>query len=77
MPTQKILNDLHVMIARIDERLLNITEKLEDAKEWQEEHEERDEERFSNLNAYAASVALVSGFIGACGSYLWKKIGGV
>lgn len=72
----KTLNDLHVMLARIEERQINVVESLKIINIWQEKHEEKDEERFAGLNKYAASIALVAGFLGAGGSYIWNKIMG-
>ncbi len=75
--TDKTLNDLHVMLARIEERQIIIVDDIKRSREWQEKHEEKDEERFAGLNKYAASIALVAGFLGAAASYIWNKITGI
>jgi len=68
--------DLAVMIARLEEQLKPIVKMGEDTVEWQKEHERKDELRFANLNKYAASVAIVSSFIGAGCTWLYEKMTG-
>lgn len=68
--------DLHVMLARIEERQISLIEKMNLSVIWQNEHERKDEERFSKLNKYAASVAVIASSIGACGAWLWNRLTG-
>lgn len=65
-----------ITVARIEERQVAVVDKLDISATWQKEHEIKDEERFSNLNKYAASVAMVGATIGACATYLWNRITG-
>ncbi len=73
----KVTNhDLHVMLARVEE-------KLDGVKEWQASHQENDSKQFKELNdnlsdmtRYAASIAIVAGAIGACGAWMINKITG-
>lgn len=73
---KKTINDLHVMLVRIEERQKHIADSVIKIHGWQEEHEKKDEARFSSLNRYAASIATVSAFIGMAASYVWKKFTG-
>lgn len=63
--------DLHIMLARIEEQITFVSEKIDDIKISQKEHEKKDDERFSNLNHYAASIAIVASFMGA--GIMWAK----
>lgn len=69
-------HDLHVMLVEIKGDVRSLVDKANSNLAWQKEHERKDEERFSNLNRYAASVAIVASGIGACGMWIWSKITG-
>lgn len=73
--------DLHIMLARIEERQIAVVDKVDGITDWQKSHQENDSKQFKELNdnvnamnKYAASVAVVAATIGASMSYLWKKI---
>lgn len=76
--------DLHVMLARIEERQINLSEKINKIADWQEHHEENDTKEFKEIKAsinslykYASSIALVATSIGATITYFFKKIKGI
>lgn len=66
------LSDLHVMLARVEERQINIVNGFEQNKIWQEKHEEKDEESFAKLYKYARSLAVVSFAIGCVSTLIFK-----
>lgn len=75
--------DLHVMLARIEERQVFVIEKVDGIKNWQETHQTNDTKQFKELNdninsmnKYAASIATVAGFIGAGAVYAWNYLTG-
>ena len=83
MPNAPTNHDLHIMLVRLDGKLDSLIAKNIDFKEWQENHEKKDAERFDSLNqrleglrSYAASVALVGSGIGFGLKYLWDNIRG-
>lgn len=59
------LLDLQIMLVRIEERQINVVDKLENVTKWQASHEEKDEKRFRELNKYGGSIAIVSSIFGA------------
>lgn len=76
-------DDLHKLLLVMDTKQDSILEKLEEAKEWQEKHEERDVERFGDLHdringllKYAASISVVATGVGVMLSYIWNRITG-
>jgi flagellar capping protein FliD len=76
-------DSLKTMIARIEERQLNIADNIGSIKDALREHMENDKREFnairheiSQMNKYAASIAIVAGGIGAIGSWAWGKITG-
>lgn len=66
--------DLQVLLARIEERQIAVVDKLDNITARQKEHEEKDEKRFESLNRYAASISIVSAFVGALFTYGYNKI---
>lgn len=73
----KVTNhDLHLMLTEIKGDVKNLVEKTDNSIQWQKDHEDKDEKRFSGLNKYAASVAIVAGVAGAGASWIWSKITG-
>lgn len=74
-------HDLHVMLARVEE-------KLDAVKDWQKEHQENDSRQFEahsrqfitlnknigSMNRFGASIAIVASVIGATGTYIWQKL---
>ncbi len=69
-------HDLHIMLTRIEERQINVVEKLDNISRRQKEHEENDEERFTNLNRYAASIAMIASVIGGGVMWTYQKLAG-
>ena len=67
-------HDLHIMLTRIEERQIAVVDKLDNIIKRQQEHELKDEERFTDLNRYAASIAIVSSAIGFGVMYIYNKI---
>jgi hypothetical protein len=65
-----------IAIARIEERQASVVDKLDISAKWQTAHETKDEERFANLNKYAASIAIVASGAGMLGSYVWNRLTG-
>ena len=68
--------DLHVLLARIEERQINIAHDVTDSKTWQIAHQITDnnqfkelEEKMSSMTKYAISIAGVSAFLGGCVGY--------
>lgn len=75
--------DLHVMLARIEERQVAVVEKIDDIKATFIIHQEEDKIQFkeinrsvNNLHKYAASVAIVASTIGGSTIWFWNKITG-
>ncbi len=90
MPNAPSNHDLHIMLVKVDGKLDALLAKNADFKEWQENHEKKDVERFTGLSerldgfsdrldslrSYAASVALVGSGIGFGLKYIWDNIRG-
>lgn len=71
----KITNhDLHLKIVQIDEKLDWIIKATESGINWQITHDKKDDDRFNSLNRFGISIAIVSTFCGAVGTWLWQKI---
>ncbi len=69
-------HELHILLTEIKGDVKSLVEKANNTAEWQDEHEKKDEERFGNLNRYAASIAIVASAIGAVGAWIWGKLTG-
>ncbi len=79
-PTNK---DLHVLLARIEERQIAVIEKVDDIKTALRTHQEKDDNQFkelgdsvNSLHKYAASIAIISSAIGGGFTWVWGKITG-
>lgn len=71
------------MIARIEERQINIAKMINDTQINIKEHVKDDQRELaairgeiSSMNKYGASIAIVAGAVGACATYIWSKITG-
>lgn len=83
-------DDLHteicktqIMLARIEERQINVVTRLDDVKATQETHQKIDDMKFaeidkklSSMTHYATSIALVASAIGAGAEWVFNKLTG-
>ncbi len=79
MTERRTINDVYTLVARVEERQINLVDKFNKSEEkdllWKEGHEKKDEERFNGLNKYGTSIAIVAGAIGAGGMIIFKIMG--